>query len=106
MYRNPSGAAFAARSSGDGVTCKPCQKRLDAAAKAEALAKFAKAEYDSNVDSRDECKCPHCAAVIHIETEDYDAKKMSCDVCTGPFELTLNYEVAFSTKVIGERVTA
>ena len=91
----------------DGFTCKPCQERIDAAAKAEALAKFAEAEYDdSDFEYQDECKCPHCASVIHIETEDYGDKAMDCDVCGGNFELTLNYEITFSTKVIGERVKA
>jgi len=31
---------------------------------------------------------------------------MECDVCGGHFELTLHYEVTYSTAVIGERVTA
>ncbi|MNC73084.1 hypothetical protein D3C75_1242260 [compost metagenome] len=71
------------------------------------MAKFAEAEYDdSDFEMQDECKCPHCASVLHIETEDYGDKTMTCDVCDGNFELTLNYEVTFSTKVIGERVTA
>ncbi|MEG1082304.1 MAG: hypothetical protein RSE44_27575, partial [Pseudomonas sp.] len=90
----------------EGFTCKPCQAKVDAAAKAEALAKFAEAEYcDSDFEYQDECKCPHCATAIHLESEDHKDQKMTCDVCGGRFELTLNYEVTYSTAVIGERVT-
>ncbi|MDD1966142.1 hypothetical protein NPS29_12505 [Pseudomonas putida] len=91
----------------DGFTCKPCQAKIDAAAKAEALAKFAEAEFDdSDFEYQDECKCPHCATAFHLESEDHRDQKMTCDVCGGRFELTLNYEVTYTTAVIGERVTA
>lgn len=91
----------------EGFTCKPCQARIDAATKAEALAKFAEAEYgDSEFEYQDECKCPHCATAIHLESEDHKDQEMECDVCGGHFGLTLNYEVTYTTAVIGERVTA
>lgn len=91
----------------DGFICKPCQDREDAAAKAEALAKFSAAEYDdSDFEGQDECKCPHCATVIHIESEDYSDKNMDCDTCCGAFRLQLEYSVTFTTTVIGERITA
>ncbi|MGN9498045.1 hypothetical protein [Pseudomonas syringae] len=91
----------------DGFTCKPCQDAEDAVAKAEALAKVAEAEYDE-WDYRDqsECKCPHCATVIHIESEDYGDKNMDCDTCGGLFSLQLEYSVTFTTTVIGERITS
>jgi hypothetical protein len=90
----------------EGFTCKPCQAKVDAAAKAEALAKFAEAEFDdSDFEYQDECKCPHCATVIHIESEDYGDRNMECDTCGGEFELTTEYNVTFTTRVIGERIT-
>ncbi|VVQ38412.1 hypothetical protein PS943_05855 [Pseudomonas fluorescens] len=91
----------------DGWTCKPCQDAEDAQAKATALAKVAEGEYDEwDYRCQDECKCPHCATVIHIESEDYGDKKMECDTCGGQFELTTEYSVTFTTQVIGERITA
>lgn len=91
----------------DGFTCKPCQDAEDAAAKAAALAKFAESEYDEwDFQDQDECKCPHCATVIHIETEDYGDKNMKCDTCEGLFEMTVEYSVSFTTTVIGDRITA
>ncbi|WP_257605785.1 hypothetical protein [Pseudomonas amygdali] len=77
---------------------------MDAAAKTAALEKVAEAEYDE-WDYRDqsECKCPHCATVIHIESEDYSDKNMDCDTCGGAFRLQLEYSVTFTTTVIGER---
>lgn len=91
----------------DGFTCKPCQDAEDAVAKAEALAKVAETDYDEwDYRGQDECKCPHCATVIHIESEDYGDKNMECDTCNGLFELTTEYSVSFTTKVIGERITA
>lgn len=91
----------------DGFTCKPCQDAEDAVAKAAALARVAETDYDEwDYRNLDECKCPHCATVIHIETEDYGDKNMECDTCNGLFELTTEYSVSFTTKVIGERVKA
>ena len=91
----------------DGFTCKPCQDAEDAKAKAAALAKVAESDYDEwDYRGLDECKCPHCATVIHIEAEDYGDKNMDCDTCGGEFELTTEYSVTFTTKVIGERITA
>ncbi|CAN7376589.1 hypothetical protein [Pseudomonas sp. GL-B-26] len=91
----------------DGFTCKPCQDAEDAKAKAEALAKVAESDYDEwDYRSQDECKCPHCATVMHLESEDYGDKSMDCDTCGGQFELTTEYSVTFTTKVIGERITA
>ena len=54
----------------------------------------------------DECKCPHCATIIHIEGEDYRDQNMECDTCGGMFGLRIEYEPSFTTTVIGERVTA
>jgi hypothetical protein len=62
--------------------------------------------YEWDYRNLDECKCPHCATVIHIEAEDYGDKNMECDTCKGLFELTTEYSVSFTTKVIGERITA
>lgn len=91
----------------DGFICNPCQDREAAAAKAEALAKFAESEFDdSDFEYQDQCKCPHCATVIHIESEDHRDQKMDCDTCGGEFQLTLSYEVSYTTTVIGERITA
>jgi predicted Zn finger-like uncharacterized protein len=90
-----------------GWTCKPCQDAEDAQAKATALAKVAESDYDEwDYRSQDECKCPHCATVIHIESEDYGDKNMKCDACNGMFELVTEHSVSFTTKVIGERITA
>jgi len=67
----------------------------------------ADSDYDEcDYRAQDECKCPHCATVIHIESEDYGDKNMDCDTCGGQFELTTEYSVTFTTKVIGERITA
>lgn len=91
----------------EGFTCKPCQDAVDAVAKAAALAKVAESDYDEwDYRNLDECKCPHCATVIHIETEDYGDKNMECDTCDGLFELQIEFEPNFTTTVIGERVTA
>ncbi|WP_130908328.1 hypothetical protein [Pseudomonas sp. Sample_16] len=91
----------------EGFTCKPCQDAEDAVAKAKALAKVAESDYDEwDYRCQDECKCPHCATVIHIEAEDYGDKSMSCDTCGGEFELVTEYTVQFTTTVIGERITA
>ena len=91
----------------EGFTCKPCQDAEDAVAKAAALAKVAQTDYDEwDYRNLDECKCPHCATVINIETEDYGDKNMECDTCNGLFELATEYSVSFTTKVIGERITA
>lgn len=91
----------------DGFTCKPCQDAQDAVAKAEALAKVAESAYDEwDYRSQDECKCPHCATVIHVESEDYCDKSMTCDTCGGAFELVTEYTIQFTTTVIGERLTA
>ncbi|MFJ2541226.1 hypothetical protein [Pseudomonas sp. NPDC087614] len=91
----------------DGFTCKPCQDAEDAVAKAAALAKVAESDYDEwDYRLQDECKCPHCATVIHIETEDYGDKNMACDTCAGEFELVTEYTVQFTTTVIGDRITA
>lgn len=91
----------------DGFTCKPCQDAEDAVAKAEALAKVAENDYDEwDYHAQDQCKCPHCATVIHIESEDYGDKNMDCDTCGGQFELTTEYSVTFTTRVIGDRIIA
>ena len=91
----------------DGFTCKPCQDAEDAVERAAALAKVAESDYDeSDYRGQDECKCPHCATVIHIEAEDYGDKNMECDACNGLFELITEYSLSFTTKVIGERITA
>jgi hypothetical protein len=91
----------------DGFVCKPCQDASDTAAKAEALAKVAESAYDAwDYRNQDECKCPHCATVIHIEPEDYGDKEMECDTCGGSFELVTEYSVSFTTTLIGERITA
>ena len=91
----------------EGFTCKHCQDSVDAIVKAEALAKVAETDYDEwDYRCQDECKCPHCATVIHIETEDYGDKNMTCDTCDGEFELVTEYAVQFTTTVIGERITA
>ncbi|WP_397448187.1 hypothetical protein [Pseudomonas sp. NA-150] len=91
----------------DGFTCKPCQDAEDAKDKAAALAKVAESDYDEwDYRNQDECKCPHCATVIHIEAEDYGDKNMECDTCGGQFELTTEYSASFTTKVIGERIIA
>ena len=91
----------------DGFTCAPCKSSEDAAAKAEALAKFAESEYDEHdFCELSECKCPHCATVIHIEAEDCRNQNMECVTCGGLFGLEIEYEPSFTTTVIGERVTA
>jgi len=91
----------------DGFTCKPCQDAEDVVVKAAALAKVAESDYDEwDYRAQDECKCPHCATVIHIESEDYGDKNMNCDTCGGGFELVVEYTVQFTTTVIGERLTA
>jgi DNA-directed RNA polymerase subunit RPC12/RpoP len=91
----------------DGFRCKPCQDRIDAEAKAEALAKVAENGYDEwDYHAQDQCKCPHCATGIYIETEDYGDKNMDCATCGGQFELTTEYSVTFTTRVIGDRVVA
>ncbi|MDP0995313.1 hypothetical protein, partial [Klebsiella pneumoniae] len=84
-----------------------CQDAEDAVAKAKALAKVAESEYDEwDYRGQDECKCPHCATVIHVESEDYGDKTMNCDTCGGEFEMVVEYAVQFTTTVIGERLTA
>ena len=91
----------------EGFTCKPCQDAEDADAKAAALAKVAETDYDEwDYRNLDECKCPHCATVIHIETEDYRDQNMECGTCGGLFGLQIECEPSFTTTVIGERVTA
>ncbi|MNJ58927.1 hypothetical protein D3C77_545860 [compost metagenome] len=71
------------------------------------MAKFAEAEFDaSDFEYQDECKCPHCATVMHLESEDHKDQEMTCEVCGGRFKLTLNYEVTYSTAMLGQRVTA
>ena len=91
----------------EGFTCKPCRDSVDAIETAEALAKFAENEYDEHdFCGLDECKCPHCATVIHIEAEDYRDQNMECDTCGGLFGLQIEFEPNFTTTVIGERVTA
>lgn len=91
----------------EGFTCKSCQDAEDAVAKAAALAKVAETDYDEwDYRSQDECKCPHCATIIHIESEDYGDQSMTCDICGGTFELVVEYAVQFTTTVIGERLTA
>ncbi|WP_238344636.1 hypothetical protein [Pseudomonas sp. SWRI81] len=75
--------------------------------KAEPLAKVAERDYDEwDYRAQDECKCPHCATVIHIESEDYGDKNMVCDTCGREFELVIVYTVQFTATVIGERITA
>jgi len=91
----------------DGFICKPYRDREDSPDKAEALAKVAKHDYhQSDYRAQDECKCPHCATVIHIESEDYGDKNMYCDTCGGRFELTTECSVTFTTRVVGERIIA
>ena len=76
----------------DGFICKPCQDREDAVAKVAALAKVAEADYDeSDYRAQDECKCPHCATVIHIESQDYGNRDMSSATCGGRFKVQLEY---------------
>lgn len=89
-----------------GFICKPCRDPEDATARAAALAKVAEAEYDEwDYRAQDECKCPHCATVIHIESKDYGDKNMDCDTYGGLFSLQLEHSVTFTTTVIGERIT-
>lgn len=91
----------------DGFTCKPCQDSADAIAKAEALTKFAESEYEEHdFHGMGECKCPHCASVIHLEPEDYRDQNMECNTCEGLFGLQIEYEPSFTTTVIGDRVIA
>jgi len=93
----------------DGFMCKPCGDVLAAIAKAEALTKFAEEGYDDHdFQHMDECKCPHCATKVHLESEDYGSgsKTMTCSTCNGAFSLEIEYTPSFTTTVIGERVTA
>ena len=91
----------------EGFTCKPCQDAEDAVAKAAALARVAETDYDEwDYRNLGECKCPHCATVIHIEAEDYRDQNMECGTCGGLFGLQIECEPSFTTTVIGERVTA
>jgi hypothetical protein len=89
-----------------GWNCQPCQRKLEAATKYEALAKMEDKPYcEWDYHGTDEVICPHCDTNQNHEMCDGEpSEKSSCETCGGDFSVTLNYSVTFDTNLIGERV--
>lgn len=81
-----------------GWRCKPCQHRLDAARKAESLAKA-----EAQGHSEDDCCytsniiCPFCATEQSTDDRHEPAVGLVCDTCDGEFDLEVDWTPSYTT---------
>ncbi len=71
---------------------------------AAALAEVAEREYRLSHTGR--VQGPALRTVIHIESESYGNRNMDCRTSSNLCQLTTEYTATFTTKLIGERITA
>ena len=93
----------------DGWQCVPCNNAQKDAIKRERLSAVAAKEYrDFDYWCNESVVCPHCESTHEPETSDGDPDDdaAECDVCGGIYSITANYTTTYTTKVVGERVTA
>lgn len=88
-----------------GWRCKPCQEKLDATRKAEALAAAAASGHsEADCSYQDEIICPHCASVVSNDDLYESQDGLVCDVCGGEFDLEIEYTPSYTTtKAQGEK---
>ena len=90
----------------NGFRCGPCQGAINAAAKFEALSRVAEKEYDEwDYSHTSNVVCPHCASEYSPDEGPPEGKE-TCNVCGGEYEVAPEYEVNYTTTVIGKRLTA
>jgi hypothetical protein len=81
-----------------GWRCKPCQEKLDAARKAEALAAA-----EANGHSEDDCVytsdiiCPYCATKQNSDARHESAQGLECGTCGGKFDLEVEWSPSYTT---------
>jgi hypothetical protein len=90
----------------NGWQCKTCHAAEREALRSERLQEVNSEEYDElDFMGCDEVKCPHCGT-SHEPDEIIGGGEESCEVCGGSYSLEVEYSATYTTKVIGERVTA
>jgi hypothetical protein len=85
-----------------GWRCKPCQSRLDAASKAEALAAAqAKGHGEDDCVYTDKIICPYCATAQSSDDRHQNADGLECSTCDGVFDLEVDWTPSYTTKKAG-----
>jgi len=94
----------------DGFMCKDCADENDNNTRKEAFQKFEDSQL-SEWDFRNNANivCPHCGtdngdAWEHGMGNETNAD-LVCHVCDGEFSVEIEYQLSYTTSVIGERVT-
>lgn len=86
-----------------GWRCNPCQTKLDAQIRRNALEAFAEREYDEyDFQGTDTAMCPHCATSL---SECFEDGIEECPTCGGKFKVETKTTIRFTTSLIGERIT-
>ncbi|MGQ8875908.1 hypothetical protein ACUTR7_00240 [Delftia sp. NA_296.1] len=81
-----------------GWRCKPCQDRLDAARKAEALAAAeAKGHSEDDCVYTSDIICPYCATKQNSDDRHESAHGLECDTCGGKFDLEVEWSPSYTT---------
>jgi len=88
----------------NGWQCKPCADAEREALKRERLLAVAEKEYDEyDYMNRGRVVCPHCETAYSPDDPESSEEK-ECEICGGKYSLEVEYEVRYSTTVIGERL--
>lgn len=93
----------------DGFKCKVCADKEIAIQRSEAFEKVNAKDYDEwDYKYNTSVICPHCGSDMGTDCIDHDeqTQEHECELCGGSFKLELDFEIKYSTKVIGERLTA
>ena len=93
--------------------CSPCHDAEKTSARNDALNRVARAveesgEYDQwEYSAQDNIKCPHCATKYEPCTADgVPEGNEVCSTCDGVFEVEPEYSITYTTRVVGESLTA
>ena len=92
----------------DGFICKPCVDTRDSEIRKQAFSKFREDKL-SYYDFRNNAtiKCPHCGSDNGDGSDnglsDNEAD-LSCQVCEGEFTVNIEYQLSYTTSVIGEQL--
>ena len=90
----------------NGWQCNDCNDAERKALRAERLAKVAEKDYDEwDYMHTDEVVCPHCGSSYEPDSGEEQSGPEVCEVCEGKYSVETEYEVTYSTSVIGDRIT-